>query len=293
MVSIIDLTDLKLTAYYDYNYERFDMKPHRHAAMELMYVSNGTIIVEAENTKHTLRRGQFILLDADIVHRLTVSSKSRVLNLELLASNPSEHRPFAGAPLLNPILSNGFTHYVIDDSSGIEDCINRILRELVGSETNESLVNIRVHELLLLIGKSYRSSQSGNPHVKKALAFIDANFTEELRVADIAAAVGIHPSYLQRQFRDQTDCTIIAYIRGLRIDKAKKLMAATQLPIIDIAAEVGYNNRQNFYKAFRSEVGIDPSRYLRNQHEITSTRYVQTPYEHEHDMTRNTDVDSA
>lgn len=293
MVTIDDESSLKLTAYYDYNYERFDMKPHRHAAMELMYVSNGSIKVEADGVKHTLKRGQFIILDADILHRLTISSKSRVLNLELIVNKRLERRPFSGVALLDPISLQGSSHYVIDDTSGIEDCIIRILRELVGSKTNELLVNIRVQELFLLIVKSYRSSQSGNPHVKKALAFIDSNYTEDLRVADIADAVGIHPSYLQRQFHDQTNKTIVSYIRELRIDKAKKLMAATLLPIIDIAAEVGYNNRQNFYKAFRFEVGINPSAYLRNQHEITSTRYVQTPYEREHDTTLNADVDSA
>lgn len=51
------------------------------------------------------------------------------------------------------------------------------------------------------------------------------------------------------------------YLQQVRIDKAKKLLLATQLKVRDIAAEVGYENVSFFVRLFKTRVGTTPARW--------------------------------
>ncbi|MBW4084582.1 helix-turn-helix domain-containing protein [Paenibacillus sp. S150] len=51
------------------------------------------------------------------------------------------------------------------------------------------------------------------------------------------------------------------YLQELRIGKAKELLARSGMPIQDIWASVGFNNRNSFIRAFRKLEGISPTDY--------------------------------
>ena len=55
--------------------------------------------------------------------------------------------------------------------------------------------------------------------------------------------------------------TINEYINQFKISKAKMLLEKTSIPISEIAAQVGYNSKQNFDKNFFRHVGMSPRAY--------------------------------
>jgi len=97
--------------------------------------------------------------------------------------------------------------------------------------------------------------------VNAVMDYVCTNLTEPLRMAQIAAIVGMSEPTFSRFFKRNTGCTFVEYVRKLRIAQACKLLAATDRPITDVCFDVGYANISNFNRCFLSEKGMTPSSY--------------------------------
>lgn len=70
---------------------------------------------------------------------------------------------------------------------------------------------------------------------------------------------------LLRRFRKATGQSPVDYIQTLRIEEAKQMLETTDMPIVDIAAEVGYTKTSSFRNAFRRYVGMPASTYRKKR----------------------------
>jgi AraC-like DNA-binding protein len=86
-------------------------------------------------------------------------------------------------------------------------------------------------------------------------------FAEKLALSDIAAAVGIHPAHLAREFRRRHGCTVGDYLRVLRLERAGRELAASDHPIVEIALASGYFDQSHFSTAFKRQMGMTPSEF--------------------------------
>lgn len=91
--------------------------------------------------------------------------------------------------------------------------------------------------------------------------YIDANLAGELSLAAIAAAVGMRPHRLARDFRDGTGVPLHQYVIGQRVDRAARLLRSTDAPIALVAAECGFADQSHMTTAFRRRVGVTPAAY--------------------------------
>jgi transcriptional regulator GlxA family with amidase domain len=80
-----------------------------------------------------------------------------------------------------------------------------------------------------------------------------------LRIDEVAGRVATSPRQLQRIFADVAGVGFRSYLRRLRMSKAAELLAATPLPVKEIAGRVGYGDASQFSKAFKRTYGISPS----------------------------------
>ncbi|UCF98873.1 MAG: helix-turn-helix domain-containing protein [Spirochaetaceae bacterium] len=78
---------------------------------------------------------------------------------------------------------------------------------------------------------------------------------------EISKQLGITPEYFSKLFKKVMNKSFIEYIIELRIARAQELLTNTNLPIIDIAAEVGYERQSYFTKKFKELAGITPRQF--------------------------------
>lgn len=104
----------------------------------------------------------------------------------------------------------------------------------------------------------------GENALKQAKKYILKHLAEDLTRADIAAAVYLSPDYLSHMFKAQTGSSLSDYIIEQRMEKAKKLLSTTRMPIHKIATEVGYNNIPYFSKLFKRLTGRTPNAYRKH-----------------------------
>ena len=101
------------------------------------------------------------------------------------------------------------------------------------------------------------------PHrLRKAVNLIDEHLSTEqegriaLRV--VAREVGMSYFHFSRAFKQSMGMTLTNYIAERRIERAKRLMQDTALPISEIALRSGFSSQSHFTTSFRRFAGITP-----------------------------------
>jgi transcriptional regulator GlxA family with amidase domain len=97
--------------------------------------------------------------------------------------------------------------------------------------------------------------------VRRAEAWLAANFRADRAVTGAVEAAGIPERSLKRRFRAATGTSLIAYVQNLRIEAAKRLLETADLPADEVAPEVGYENAAFFRALFRRTTGLTPGLY--------------------------------
>ena len=95
----------------------------------------------------------------------------------------------------------------------------------------------------------------------QAQQYMDQHYHNNLQIADVAAAIGVHANYLSNIFQEQYHKTPKQYLSGLRLKKARELLLYTEHPIYIVANSVGFTDQLAFSKFFRRMMGVSPSIY--------------------------------
>ena len=97
--------------------------------------------------------------------------------------------------------------------------------------------------------------------VSNAINYVKLNFKYEIGLSSIADELFVHPTYLAKKFKEETDKTISEYINEIRVKEAKMMLKTTEFKIEDIAYYVGYNDKKYFSKVFKKIYNQSPSDY--------------------------------
>jgi AraC family transcriptional regulator len=99
----------------------------------------------------------------------------------------------------------------------------------------------------------------------RTLDYMHAHYGRDLRLAELAAAIGVSPRHLLRQFRKTFRTTPHRYLTELRVSRGERLLAETRMPVAEVALALGFNSQSHFTDVFRRETGTTPARY-RQEH---------------------------
>jgi two-component system response regulator YesN len=101
---------------------------------------------------------------------------------------------------------------------------------------------------------------SGRP-ITHAKQYIKEHFAEPIVIEDIADIAGFNPSYFSTLFKKVTGGAFSEYLRGVRMDEAKRLLKETNRSVAVICGDVGYNDIKHFSASFKKATGVKPSEY--------------------------------
>lgn len=86
-----------------------------------------------------------------------------------------------------------------------------------------------------------------------------------LKVSDIAAAIGTNRTYISAYFNKETQCTFYDHVNRYRIEYACKLLENSDEKILQIAELSGFNSSQAFIRVFIKIKGISPNKYRKEK----------------------------
>lgn len=114
-------------------------------------------------------------------------------------------------------------------------------------------------ELLLPNGTKIKMQDAT---IKKVLKFVVDNIADpDMKIDDIAEAMGMSRSVLYGKIKNAVGITPIDFVRHIRIMKASEMLRETDDTLSNIAFAVGFSDPKYFSKVFKKEMGVIPSEY--------------------------------
>ena len=102
--------------------------------------------------------------------------------------------------------------------------------------------------------------------ILKVKNFINENYMDELRLAQLAEIAGMSASAFSRFFKLHTGRNLSDYIIDIRLGYATRKLVDTSRSISEISFECGFNNLSNFNRIFKKKKGCSPSEFRENYH---------------------------
>jgi len=103
--------------------------------------------------------------------------------------------------------------------------------------------------------------------VKRALAYMQANFDRALTLEGVAREVHVSPYYLSHLLSRESNGSFTEHLAAMRMARARQLLASSDLSVGEVAARVGFSDGNYFARVFKRETGVTPSSYRRRARE--------------------------
>jgi AraC family transcriptional regulator len=100
---------------------------------------------------------------------------------------------------------------------------------------------------------------------RRVCDYLHVHLDENVSLDALAGLVGLSPAHFCRAFKQSMGLPPHRWHLLRRMEQAQALLADTSLPVIEIAAQVGYDDPNQLARVFRKQFGISPGRYRRER----------------------------
>jgi AraC family transcriptional regulator len=97
--------------------------------------------------------------------------------------------------------------------------------------------------------------------LRHTIAYIKEHLEQALSLATLAAVAQTSPAHFTRLFRHAIGLAPHQYVLMCRMEQAKRLLAETDIPLGEIALQVGCADQSHFTALFRKYVTLTPKAY--------------------------------
>ncbi len=264
-------------------------KPSRHDSYELTYVRSGKLDYIIKGKRYHLVPGSTIVLQPDVMHSYVVLEECDVACVYF--SIRPQVDSSTGQPQVNldpyaDFLTFANAEGELDETKEQSQDAMMIKgkgRREIAAVVEAIITENRQHEygkvlmlqalglqLLVEFSRALKAEWEESLKVKTGKAkelvhiakgYIEANFDQNISVADIAGHVFLSQGYFARAFRDEMGMSPMAYLMQVRVTKACELLQESDMKVSTIARRVGFSSPQRFNAAFRKQMNSTPMTY--------------------------------
>ena len=216
-----------------------------------IYVTKGEVLVEADGTPYLCQLGHALIIPAQcpfsIRYYHEATGYTGAFSTSILTNTKSL------LYLTKPV----HQAFWFDEGVFMGELFNMIMMSY------EKADNVFIEKSLDLFLSRIKSAKSvALPEsVKNFLESVFNNSQAIGTLASYAQAAGISENYLSRQIKQYTGRSVGDWIDSVRIVRAKRLLAETSDPIIDVANAIGLDDQSYFARFFKRETGQTPSEF--------------------------------
>jgi AraC-like DNA-binding protein len=109
---------------------------------------------------------------------------------------------------------------------------------------------------------------SHSHQIARAIDWLKVNFTQPLRIDDLAKKARMSSSTFHHHFRSMTALSPLQYQKQLRLQEARRLMLAERLDATTAAFQVGYESSSQFSREYNRLFGAPPLRDITNLRQL-------------------------
>lgn len=223
----------------------------------LFYVLEGMVSVSCDGCIMTAEKGKIGFVDCARLEQCSTIGKTEFLWVHLDGCNI--------AKIYGHILEQ-YNGFVFKHKKGREfQYMFKMLlagyhpeRMLSEAEKSRQIYDMLMH---LMDDAAGRGEQHLDITYESARQFIEGNIGKAISLRDIADAVNMSQYHFCRLFKKASGYSPYEYLLMARMDRAKYLLKTTDIPIKNVAQQVGYLNASTFSSVFATKVGLSPKAF--------------------------------
>ncbi len=262
----INNRDLDITHTVSSNFRTMDFHAHDH--YELLYFLKGEVQYYIEDRSYYLVPGDILIIPPGRMHRPVIIEEGITYDRfvvwvrqefcrRLLARVPDNFvwRDISPCRISLSGPESGEIKRMIDGFFRLEDDEKGRLRR----ECYMTLLLLQLEEHIRRVPEE---EDAPGVRMQQIIHYINAHFTEQLTLDDIAERFFVSKYHLLRQFKAHTGSTAHGYIIAKRVLLAKGLLREG-IPPQEVAATCGFGSYAGFYQTFTRNVGMSPTEYVK------------------------------
>ena len=125
----------------------------------------------------------------------------------------------------------------------------------------ESLANVIILLITRMAAANAPCSVDLSFECRQLKEYLDEHYMNDVTLESLSSSIFVSKFHLSREFKKEVGISPIKYVISKRVNEASRLLLETNLPIKDIAIQVGYPNSAYFSQTFKRVTGKTPSEF--------------------------------
>lgn len=261
-------------------FSRRSFTEHHHSAFEIAYIKSGRGLYQIGGKQMDIEPGDVYLFSTNEVHCITEIYDNRPM---VLLNTHFEPR-FIWSPQGN-VFDESFLRIFFNRSPNFSNRLDRnnpTTKEIASlllrmqkeaeekPEAYELMIKTYLLNILVLLIRNYDYVARENTpslqseklfRMENAINYMDDHITDSLTLDEIAKRAGMSRTYFSSVFKTLNGLTPWEYIGLKRIELAKQALRTSDLSVLEIAFDCGFNNVSHFNRLFKKATGLNPMEY--------------------------------
>lgn len=233
--------------------------PHLHEAVEIVYVTEGTIELGVGQELYHMEKGDFGIVFPNVIHHYQAfgTGKNKMIYLFV---EPSL------LPAYSAQLQKCSPEYPIIKKEQIREDIVNTMKSLVHmKERSPMLIQAYVQIILAHVFSDMKmidkSAVGSDDLIYNAVEYVAKNFRDEITLEKMASHLGVSKYVLSRMFAKTFHCNFSRYVNGVRLNYASSALENSQESITNISLDCGFESQRTFNRVFKERYKMTPREY--------------------------------
>lgn len=263
------------------SHPRYTKTPeHHHNYIEMIYVYSGEFHQTVNGKNIVMKKGEVCILDTNAKHSIEETSENDII-INCIMSKKHLDDILLNRLSENDLISSFFIHAIYQSSdyndymlfkSGASEKLNKLMTDVLceyfdtspcSNEVINSYMIIIFYELLKIFQKQSNSENYDllkNTKITDIILYIQNNY-KDATLASVAEHFHFHPNYLNSIIKKFQGNNFTYVLQEAKLKKASFLLKNSDMPVIDVSRNIGYENTSFFYKKFKEYYGCNPTEY--------------------------------
>ena len=251
---------------------------HWHDEIQFVIVTKGCVNFTVDKSQHIVEENHGIFINSNCLHSAKSynHNDSEYICIDVspdlfLGTSESIIRQKYVEPFLK---SKAISSVTLNPSIDWQQNILNFLRDLYmiyeekdfGFELKMQYIILNLFHLMIVNIKCWDRETSSyafieDQRIKKMLSYIQENYKEKVTLDDIAKNANLSRAECSRFFKRMTGQTPFEYLISYRINQSTLLLRNSDLPITEIAEEVGFRSVSYYIEKFRKQINCTPKEF--------------------------------
>lgn len=252
------------------NYSRYVRQPleHYHDSYEIAFYIEAKLNIFIRNTNYVISGGDIVFINEYDIHKVIYSKDMRYIRYVI-----NFKRDFV-IDILNALRIEGILDSLQDrdnkkvsinlkQTRALEESFRVLYNtyresDVGNSELHNADIKTQLISILIKINDLYSQNKTvihtydkKDYLVQQIVNYIDINYSKPINLDLLEREFYVSKFHISHVFKALTGFTVLEYTLQRRVLEAKKMLCEGNREILDVSLDCGFNNLQNFYRAYK------------------------------------------